>query len=569
MDGIPILENLEDIYSLADTLKKKGLISADQLAVARVTLKNRGGDLGTILINKGFLTREKLLEFIDNELHLPKISLRDYAVDPAVVKLMPQSFAKLYKCIPILWNESVLIVAMAEPLFLFSINQIKNIVKCDVQPVLIPKEELDVAIESHYRLADLSTFAEEGIEISSYSDEADIGDSESLEEMASGAKIVSAVNNLIFKAYEDNASDIHIEPMRNQLKIRYRVDGLLEERMLLPKSLHLPIVSSLKIMGGMDIAERRVPQDGRVRLKLKGEGLDLRLSTFPTMYGEKMVLRLLPKGRILTLEDLGFSKKEKGTFTDIISQPYGIFLVTGPTGSGKSTTLYAALQKINSQERNIISIEDPIENEIPGINQAQVNIKAGVTFATALKSILRQDPDVIMVGEIRDAETADIAVRSAMTGHLVFSTLHTNTAIGAVARLIDLGLEPFLISSALLGVMAQRLVRKICSHCKEEVKYDKEQLSLLLGKDAGVAILYKGKGCKKCRMSGYAGRTGIFELVHVDDKMKNMIARKASEDEILEYAKSKGVLSIRGAAIKEALDGNTTLEEVLRVTEKA
>lgn len=554
--------------NLPEELIDSNLISEDQLAVARVTLKNRGGDLGTILIKKGFISKEDLLKFIGEKLNIPTISLVDYAIDPAAVKLMPQSFAKKYKMIPLFWYNDRLIVAMAEPLYLFAVEQVKNVVKCGVQPVFISSSELDIAVDSHYRLADLSSIAEENIEIVDYIGDVDAAETEKLEEMASGAKVVSAVNGLIFKAYKDNSSDIHIEPMQDQLKVRYRIDGVLEERMILPKNMHLPIVSSLKIMGGMDIAERRVPQDGRVRVKLKGEDLDLRMSTFPTMYGEKMVLRLLPKGKIMTLEDLGFSSDERKTFTEIINQPYGIFLVTGPTGSGKSTTLYAALQKLNSQERNIISIEDPIENEIPGINQAQVNLRAGVTFASALRSMLRQDPDVIMVGEIRDAETADIAVRSAMTGHLVFSTLHTNTAVGAVARLIDLGVEPFLISSALLGVLAQRLVRKICPHCKKELKMDKEHLRLLIGGDIKNEKLYKGTGCKQCRMSGYLGRTGIFELMYVDDRLKGMIVRGASEDELAKYTNEKGMINIRKAGIKKALKGITTVEEVLRVTEK-
>lgn len=556
------------LQNLADELVAEGLISKDQLAVAKVTQRNLGGDLSRILIKKRFISEKDLVKFIKDKLNVPEVSLKECQIEPAVIKLVPQSLAQKYGLFPLFKKDDVLTVAMADPLDVFSLDNIRSVVKCKVRPVLAKKAEINEAIDTHYRLAGLPSISEEGIEVMHYADEVSLDGSERLEEIASGTEVISTVTGMIFKAYRENASDIHIEPMQGHLKVRYRIDGILEERMLLPKELQLPIISRLKILGGMDIAERRVPQDGRVNVKLMGVGLDLRLSTYPTMYGEKMVLRLLPKENVLTLEDLGFSEEERLRFVEIITRPYGIFLVTGPTGSGKTTTLYAALQRVNSQERNIVSIEDPIENEIPGVNQAQVNPKAGVTFASALRSILRQDPDVIMVGEVRDKETADIAVRSAMTGHLVFSTLHTNSAVGAIARLTDLGVEPFLISSALLGVMAQRLVRKVCPHCRQEVKLDAEQICLVLGGEVKDARFYRGKGCKKCRMSGYLGRTGIFELIHVDEDLKAMIARGATEDEIRRHVSEKGLLNIREAGIKKAREGITTLEEVLRVTEE-
>lgn len=548
-------------------LVTEGIVSKDQLAVAKVTQKNLGGDLGAILVKKNFVKEADLIVFIKGFIRIPEISLKEQHIEPAVIKLVPQSLAVKYQLFPISKKSDVLTVAFANPLSLFEINNIRNIVKNKVRPVLADKVEIDDAINTHYRMADAASIAVGAFEVEDYSAlDADISDK--LEEIASGTKIITAVNNIIFKAYKEKASDIHIEPMREHLKVRYRIDGLLEERMLLPRELHLPIISRLKILGSMDIAEKRIPQDGRVNVKLMGERLDLRLSSYPTMYGEKMVMRLLPKEGILTLEDLGFDEIEKEKFVEIITKPYGIFLVTGPTGSGKTTTLYAALQKVNSQERNIVSIEDPIENEIEGVNQAQVNLKAGVTFASALRSILRQDPDIIMVGEIRDKETADIAVRSAMTGHLVFSTLHTNSAVGAIARLIDLGVEPFLIASALLGVMAQRLVRSICPYCKEEVEFEKEQIKMLFGDKVEKTKFFRGVGCNKCRMSGYLGRTGLFELVFVDEEIKGMIARGETEDVIRRYVATKGVLTIRETGIKKALDGITTVEEVLRVSEE-
>jgi len=316
----------------------------------------------------------------------------------------------------------------------------------------------------------------------------------------------------------------------------------------------------------MDIAERRVPQDGRVRVKLAGQMLDMRLSTYPTMYGEKVVIRLLSKEQVLGLESLGMYPEEKTAFERIITAPHGIFLVTGPTGSGKTTTLYAALQKINSQDRNIVSIEDPIESEIHGVNQAQVNAKAGLTFASALRSILRQDPDVIMVGEIRDKETADISVRAAITGHLVFSTIHTNTALGAVTRLGDLGVEPFMVGSALIGVMSQRLVRRVCEHCRRPVEPDEARLALLELPKGGRE--QKGKGCKSCRMSGYSGRMGLFEVIPVDRKIRAMIVEGRSEEEISAYARSQGALDLRRQGRRAVLEGKTTIEEVIRVTEE-
>ena len=349
----------------------------------------------------------------------------------------------------------------------------------------------------------------------------------------------------------------------------------MEERIVLAKKMQLPVISRLKIMGGMDIAERRIPQDGRVNLKFMGNRIDLRLSTYPTMYGEKAVIRLLAKEGVIGLEDLGFSEEDRNRFSELILKPHGIFLVTGPTGSGKTTTLYAALQKVNSQEKNIISVEDPIENEINGVAQAQVNTKAGLTFASALRSILRQDPDIIMVGEIRDRETADIALRSAMTGHLVFSTLHTNTAIGAVGRLVDLGVERFLISSAMLGVLSQRLVRKICPECKVEVKPDPGHLAFF-SKIEGFAQkipkggikLFRGKGCKACRMMGYKGRLGIFELVTFNEKLKKLIADGASEEELKKLVRSEGIRDIIEEGALKAISGATTIEEVIRVTQE-
>ncbi|MBI2341286.1 MAG: type II/IV secretion system protein, partial [Deltaproteobacteria bacterium] len=515
-----------------------------------------------------------ILKFIADKLRIPFISLASRKIDSSVVKFVPINLAQKYHFVPVGKEKDVLTIAMADPLDLFALDEIKGVVKCDCEPAFTTPEEVEKAVKLHYHMQDAFAGMEESIEVVDYGWGGETEGSEKLEELASGSKIVSVVNGIIAKAYHEHASDIHIEPQLDAVRVRYRIDGLLEERIVLSKKMLLPIVSRLKILGSMDIAERRVPQDGRVNLKFMGERVDLRLSTYPTMHGEKVVIRILAKEGIIGLEDLGFSDEDRRKFTDIISKPHGIFLVTGPTGSGKTTTLYAALQKINSQEKNIISIEDPIENEIQGVAQAQVNLKAGLTFASALRSILRQDPDIIMLGEIRDRETADIALRSAMTGHLVFSTLHTNTAVGAIARLEDLGAEPFLVASAILGVLSQRLVRKICSDCKVEIDATPAHLAYLkkcgdIGGLAGKQVkFFKGTGCKTCRMSGYKGRIGIFELVVFNEKMRQLVAVRAPEEELRREAKSMGVKEIHEEGILKAVSGVTTLEEVIRVTQE-
>lgn len=559
--------NFKILDNLAEELVKAGMVTRDQLAVARVTQKTLGGDIGHILVKKGFVTEAAVLKFIGEHLQIPFVQLKDQTIDPAAVKAVPVSLALKYHLIPIAKEKDTLTIAMADPLELFALDEIKMHANFDLKPVLASKDAIESAIKEHYRIQEGSiSQVEESIEIVDHGWGAEDEVSTKLEELASGPKVVGAVNGIIIKAFNEHASDIHIEPMQDTVKVRYRIDGLLEERLLLPKNMHLPIVSRLKIMTNMDIAERRVPQDGRVRLKLLGNELDLRLSTYPAMHGEKVVIRLLAKEGMIRLEDLGFDKEDKARFEELILKPHGMFLVTGPTGSGKTTTLYAALQRVNSQDKNIISVEDPIENEIKGVNQAQVNPKAGLTFASALRSILRQDPNIIMIGEIRDRETADIAVRAAMTGHLVFSTLHTNTAVGAIARLVDLGVEPFLLSSALLGVLAQRLVRVVCPKCAYEVEGTPDEARYLGVKPP--VKLKKGKGCKACRMSGYKGRSGIFELVVVNDKIRRLMVEKAPEEEIKKEVSSMGVLDIRQDGINKVLKGITTLEEVIRVTEE-
>ncbi len=552
--------------NIGQKLVDEGLISPDQLAVAQETLKNLGGDLGHILIKKGFISEEQVLEFLSQRLNVPFMSLKDYTIDQEVIKLVPVSLAKKYHFMPLFKIEDTITVAMADPLDVFALDDLRSALKCRIQPVLASAAEIEKLVAESYRLVEPADEKADEIEVVEYG--ADTGEevADRLREIASGARIVSEVNRIMRTAVRENASDIHIEPQAGAIKIRNRIDGVLEERIILPKQMQLPIVTRIKIIANMDIAERRVPQDGRVRIRMAGHLLDMRISTYPTMYGEKVVIRLLAKEQVLGLESLGMYPEERTVFEKIITAPHGIFLVSGPTGSGKTTTLYSALQRINSQDRNIVSIEDPIENEIPGVNQAQVNLKAGLSFASALRSILRQDPDVIMVGEIRDKETADISVRAAITGHLVFSTIHTNTAIGAVTRLRDLGIEPFMVGSALIGVMSQRLVRKICKDCRRPIEVEEAKLKAMdLPKDTKIL---KGKGCKKCRMSGYSGRMGLFEVMDLDRKLRGMIVENRPEEEIEAYARSQGAMDLRHQGRRAILEGATTIEEVLRVTEE-
>jgi general secretion pathway protein E len=381
-----------------------------------------------------------------------------------------------------------------------------------------------------------------------------------IQEIASGPKIIATVNNIIAKAKKEGASDIHIEPYRDSLRLRYRIDGILREMGNLPASMHMPVVSRIKIMAQLDIAERRVPQDGKARVRMVGKALDMRINTCPTQFGEKVCIRIFAKDNTKTIESLGFSEHDRKIFTDIISKPNGIFLVTGPTGSGKSSTLYAGLMRINSPEINIMTIEDPVESELDGINQVAVSQKSGLTFASVLRAALRQDPDVIMIGEIRDAQTAEIAVRAAITGHMVLSTLHTNSAAGAIDRLKDIGVEPFMIASSVRGILAQRLVRKICDHCKEEIPTE-NMYNFELKKN------FHGKGCEDCNFSGYGGgRIGVFELLSINKDVRQLIHNGAGEDEISKYLIANKVPTIIDDGLHKVEMGVTTIDEVVRVT---
>lgn len=553
---------------LTTEMVKEGLISPDQLAVARVSHETMGEDISDILIRKGFVSEPDFLNFLAQYLSIPYVSLKKYVIDRDLVHKVPLSVARRHRLIPLRKEDKEVVVAMSDPLNLHAVEDLRQTLGCKIRAVLASSYEIDEAIQKTYSLKrSLSEVSLELVEsVSSDEQMTSMHEGRRLEEIATGPKVVQLTNEIIVRASQEGASDIHIEPRRTGVHVRYRVDGLLEERQILASEMHLPIISRIKIISGMDIAERRQPQDGRLRLKIGGKPVDVRVSTYPTLHGEKAVLRILSTGGGLSIEDLGFSESERKIFSELCGVPHGIFLVTGPTGSGKSTTLYAALERLNSPEKNIVSIEDPVEREIAGVSQAQINPKAGITFASALRAILRQDPDIIMLGEIRDRETAEIAVRAANTGHMVLSTLHTNTTAGAVSRLLDLGVEPFLLSSALVGVMAQRLVRRICPQCREECA--PPQLASVEPIIGVVKKFYRGRGCTKCRLSGFSGRIGIFELAPIRGAVRVMIDEGMNESKIEESFRKIGVKTMLEDGFDKVEAGMTTIEEVLRVTQQ-
>lgn len=548
-----------------ELLLDKGLLTQEQLVKATEEVKKTGLPLERALEKLGYITEEEIARTRADILKIPYIDLTDYLIDPGAIKLVPEALARKNKAIPLFKIGDVLTLAMVNPQDIMAIDDIRMKTKIDsIDTVLVSEGGFQKVLDSYY--GEIGTVDEviKDIDKAKFETSTKAG-AKGIEERAGEAPIIKLVNLLISQAVKDKASDIHIEPDEDVLRIRYRVDGVLHEINTMPKHLMSAIISRVKILAKMDIAEQRKPQDGKIRLRKENRDIDIRVSSFPTVYGENIVMRLLDKETaFLGLAELGLSKDDLKKFEKLIYYPDGIILVTGPTGSGKTTTLYAALATINSMEKNIITIEDPVEYSLPLVRQTQVNPKAGLTFASGLRSILRQDPDIVMIGEIRDKETADIAVQASLTGHLVFSTLHTNDAPSALTRLIDIGVEPFLISSSIMGVLAQRLVRSICPKCKE--KYTPAEQSL---KNLGLAkktVFYRGKGCDKCKRTGFLGRTGIFELLVLDEDTKKMVAAKTSSDEIRRKAISKGMNSLLSDGISKVKDGITTIEEILRAT---
>jgi len=545
---------------LGERLIKAGLISEEKLELALKEQKRTGEFLGEVLQNLGFVTEEGISSSLAAQSGVRQVELENYLIDPEVLKLIPENIAKKYKLIPLSLEGNKLTVAMANTFDVIALDEIQKITGAYVEALSATESDISNAIEQHYGMkGDSPDLLEEIIRM------AESG-SLSEEDLAKQSPIIRLVDQLITKGVKDTATDIHIEPEEKTLRVRYRIDGILQSGPSIPKSLQASTTARIKIMSNLNISENRLPQDGKIGFYMGKNKIDLRVSTFPTVLGEKVVLRILDKSKlILGLGKLGFTTENLSIFKNLLKRSNGIILVTGPTGSGKTTTLYSALSYINSIEKNIVTLEDPVEYELPLICQSQINIKAGLTFAAGLRSILRQDPDIILVGEMRDAETAEMAIRSALTGHLVFSTLHTNDSAGTIPRLLDMGMEPFLIASSIVGIMAQRLIRLICKDCKETYEPEEEILEQLDIK-RGEQKFYRGKGCKKCNSTGYKGRFALFEILTVTPKIKKLIIDRAESNILLKAAREEGMLTLYEDALQKAYQGRTTIEEVLRVT---
>jgi type IV pilus assembly protein PilB len=548
---------------LSDVLLDEGLIGHDQLERAAEEQRRTGKSLGRTLIELGLLSESGLVSALAKYLGLEYVDLADRLIDPAVASLIPEGLARRYCLVPVALDETgTLQVAMSDPSNVLALDDIRTVTDREVRPLVATRADIVAAIDRFLRTDDeVGDLGD--LELEDGDDDLDAVDS-----VVDDAPIVKFVNALISRAVKDRASDIHIEPQERNVRVRYRVDGVLHEIMTQNRKIHPAVVSRLKIMAELDIAERRIPQDGRISLKTNGKAIDLRVSTLPTVFGEKVVMRILDKTSVLLeLSDLGFLDHNYQRYKQCFRKPYGMILVTGPTGSGKSTTLYATLNVINRPEVNIVTTEDPVEYRLPGVNQVQIHPKSGLTFPRALRSILRQDPDVVLVGEMRDHETAQIGMEAALTGHLVLSTLHTNDAPSTVTRLIDMGLEPFNVAAALNLVTAQRLVRRICDKCRVEAEYPPEYLEAAsIPKDRPSLKFYKGKGCDDCGDSGYRGRQGLYEVLAMTPTLRRMIMNNASADELREQGIKDGMLTLRMDGLLKVERGITTLEEVIKET---
>ncbi|MDD5135864.1 MAG: GspE/PulE family protein [Candidatus Omnitrophica bacterium] len=566
---------------LIDALVKSKLVKEQDLKAALDIQHKFGGSLGKILIERGFIAEKELMVVMSKQLNIPPIDLSKYKVDKSLIDLIPEKVARQYSLVPVSRLGKVLTVAMSDPLNLFAIDDLKMLTKFQIDPVIATENDIKEAINNYYgghaqEIAKiLEEIPQEGVEIKDEGaeeaeEELDIGE---MAEESKSAPIVKIVSLILNEAMKRRASDIHIEPCEKSLRIRYRIDGTLHDAFTLPKRNQSAIVARLKIMSKLDITEMRIPQDGRFKINFEGREIDFRVSVLPITFGGKIVLRALDKSSLSTgVDKLGFLPGPMNIFKTALERPYGMLLVTGPTGSGKSTTLYSIITQLNTPERNIVTLEDPVEYEVEGVTQIQAKPEIGLTFSNGLKSILRQSPDIVMVGETRDFETADIAIKASLTGQLILSTLQTNDSAGAITRLIDMGVEPFLVASSLVLASAQRLMRKICPACKAPVEIPDAVLKRF-GLDPadiakrGVKNFYKGEGCEKCNNSGYYGRLGILEALLVDDKVRDMIMKKTSSDLIKDYAiKELHMMTLRDNAVENFLKGITSFEEVLRVT---
>jgi len=554
---------------LGEILVREGLISQDQLKKALLEQKNSGMRLGYTLVKLGYVEETEVTKMLARQYRMPAVDLSRFEVDAKILKMIPPDLAMKYTVLPLKREGRTLTVAISDPNNVAAIEDIKFITRCDIFPVIAGEYTLRNALERYYAQSDaqLQTLLkdiEEESDLEVVEEETD--EEVKAQDLADDAPVVKLINAILTDAVKRGASDIHVEPFEHEMRVRYRVDGALHEVMKPPIKMRAALTSRLKIMAMLNIAERRVPQDGRIKLKFGSKVIDYRVSTLPVLFGEKIVLRILDKGNLtLDLQKFGFEAKAEADLLKAILNPYGMVLVTGPTGSGKTTTLYSALSRINTIDVNIMTAEDPVEYNLMGINQVLVRNEVGMTFAAALKAFLRQDPNIIMVGEIRDLETGSIAIKAALTGHLVLSTLHTNDAPSTITRMVDMGIEPFNVASAVNLIVAQRLVRRICKDCKTEHEYTAEEMHAF-GIDKKVGPFFKGQGCDTCAGSGYKGRQGLYEVMALSSAVRRGILKGSSTEELRDLAVSEGMLTLRMDGMMKVKKGVTTLEEVVKET---
>lgn len=542
---------------LGDLLTESGVISNEQLDYA-LSNKTKDEKLGDFLIRENFLTEQQLIEVLEFQLGVPHINLNQYSIEPELLQLVPGELAKRTKIMPIRRDKNKLFIAMADPMDYFAIEEVRMATGCQIETSIAAKDDLFRTITKYYDLHESMEAALSDIGVVATETQPEITDEDS--------PIVRLVNQIIANGVAQRASDIHFDPQETEFRVRYRVDGVLKTERSLPKHMQNMVTARVKIIGNLNITENRVPQDGRIKTTVNFKPIDIRLSTLPTIYGEKIVMRILDLSNTATdIEKLGFTESNEQLFRNMIARPNGIVLITGPTGSGKSSTLYAALSHLNEEGVNIITVEDPVEYQLEGINQIQVKEEVGLTFAAGLRSILRQDPDIVMIGEIRDRETAEIATRASLTGHLVLSTLHTNSAVESISRLEDMGIEPFLISSSLVGIVAQRLVRKVCRDCSEAVPATEREMEIFAQAGLHLETVHRGRGCPACNHTGYRGRLAIHEILPIDRTVKDFILQRKGISMIRNYMKQQGYRSLIEDGLLKVISGLTTTEEVLRV----
>lgn len=560
-------KDIKQKQRLGDILVEKGLITEDRIAEAVRLQKKLDKRMGQIIIDKGWVNEQEVLVALAQQLNVPFVTLRSGMYDPEIVEQLDKETVARLKILPLFKVRGVLTLATSDPQDFPSFDEVEERMGCRVRPILARREDILKTINEAFSgdefAADFTVEVDEDFEVV---ENARPDDYSAIDEMAAGSPVINLVNSIIQRAVQDVASDIHIEPSRTKSRVRFRIDGVLYEVMTPRVELHPALISRLKVMANLDIAERRLPQDGRIQVHTQGRAVDLRFSSLPGLYGEKVVLRVLDKNQsILDVKKLGMTDENLSAFKRLLDRSYGLVLVTGPTGSGKTTSLYAALDYLNSIEKNIVTIEDPVEYQVEIINQNEVKDKIGLSFAKVLKHVLRQDPDIIMVGEIRERETAEIAVQAALTGHLVLSTLHTNDSIGAVSRMIDMGVEPYMLSSALIGVVAQRLVRSICPACKTNFLAPPEVVQHYGWEDKKNIRLSKGRGCPECYDSGYKGRLAIHEVLETDDDLQKLIVSNPSRDELNAYLHERDIKTLFDDGLDRVLKGITTIEETARV----